>query len=113
MLYEVITVNGESKKDISKIPMHLIDRNLSQPRQAFDEEKLNDLAESIKIHGVLQPILLSEKNGRYLLVAGERRWRASKIAGLNRITSYNVCYTKLLRCFLHFEVPYSLYPHML
>jgi len=80
-----LSVNGENGKDISKVPMHLIDRNLSQPRQAFDEEKLNDLAESIKIHGVLQPILLSEKDGRYLLVAGERRWRASKIAGLKEI----------------------------
>ena len=80
-----LSVNEKTKKDISKIPMHMIDRNLNQPRQTFDEEKLKELAASIKEHGVLQPILVTEKDNRYLLVAGERRWRASKLAGLKDI----------------------------
>ena len=73
------------KKDITKISMHLIDRNLNQPRQTFREDKLNELADSIKIHGVLQPVLVTNQNDRYMLVAGERRWRASKLAGLKEI----------------------------
>ncbi len=73
------------KKDITKISMHLIDRNLNQPRQVFDEDKLKELADSIKEHGVLQPVLVTEHDGRFMLVAGERRWRASKLAGLKEI----------------------------
>lgn len=81
----VMSTNNVPKKDITKIPMHLIDRNLNQPRQTFDDEKLTELSESIKIHGVLQPVLVTNQDGRYLLVAGERRWRASKLAGLKEI----------------------------
>jgi len=73
------------QKNVTTIPMHLIDRNLNQPRQTFNEEKLKELSDSIKEHGVLQPVLVTENNGRYTLVAGERRWRASKQAGLNEI----------------------------
>lgn len=81
----VISTREAPKKDVTKIPMHLIDRNLNQPRQTFDDEKLTELSESIKIHGVLQPVLVTNQDGRYLLVAGERRWRASKLAGLKEI----------------------------
>ena len=80
-----ISINEPMKKDVSKIPMHLIDRNMNQPRQVFNEEKLQELADSIIEHGVLQPVLVTENSGRYLLVAGERRWRASKLAGLKEI----------------------------
>ena len=80
-----ISTNQPVQKDVTKISMHLIDRNLRQPRQTFRESKLNELADSIKEHGVLQPILVTEKDGRFLLVAGERRWRASKLAGLKEI----------------------------
>ena len=73
------------QKNVTTIPMHLVDRNLNQPRQTFNEEKLKELSDSIKEHGVLQPVLVTENNGRYTLVAGERRWRASKQAGLNEI----------------------------
>ncbi|MEX1376783.1 MAG: ParB/RepB/Spo0J family partition protein [Eubacteriales bacterium] len=80
-----ISINEPAKSGVSKIPMQLIDRNMNQPRQIFDEEKLQELADSITEHGVLQPVLVTENNGRYLLVAGERRWRASKLAGLKEI----------------------------
>ncbi len=59
--------------------------NPNQPRRRFSEEEIKELAESIKEFGVLQPIIVREKNGKYEIVAGERRWRAAKIAGLSRI----------------------------
>ena len=84
------TFNNDIQKDdegkmIRNISISLLDPNKDQPRKKFDEESLNELASSIKLHGVLQPILVVEKNGRYLIVAGERRFRASKIAGLKEM----------------------------
>ena len=75
----------ENNKNIKNINISLIDPNKEQPRKKFDTDALNELASSIKLHGVLQPILVVERNGRYLIVAGERRWRASKIAGIKEI----------------------------
>ena len=82
---EVKAVENNRDKAVKSISISLIDPNKGQPRKKFDEEALNELASSIKIHGVLQPILVVERNGRYLIVAGERRFRASKIAGLKEI----------------------------
>lgn len=59
-----------------------IEPNKEQPRKEFDAEQLNQLAQSLKKHGVIQPLTVREKNGAYQIVAGERRWRAAKIAGL-------------------------------
>ena len=56
-----------------------------QPRRHFDEKALNDLANSIKIHGVLQPIVVVKNGNKYIIVAGERRYRASKLAKLDKI----------------------------
>ncbi len=70
---------------VQEISIGLIDRNEDQPRTNFDQKALDELADSIKIHGVIQPILLHENNGRYVIVAGERRWRAARIAGLKTI----------------------------
>lgn len=56
-----------------------------QPRREFDEEAINALAASISEHGVLQPIVVTKEDGKYKIVAGERRWRAAKIAGLSKI----------------------------
>jgi ParB family chromosome partitioning protein len=68
------------------VPVDRIDPNPQQPRLAFNEETLLELAASIKEHGVLQPILVRPLDGhRYELIAGERRWRASKLAGLTTI----------------------------
>lgn len=80
-----VDVDNSVDKGIKNISISLLDPNKDQPRKKFDEEALNELASSIKLHGVLQPILVVEKNGRYLIVAGERRFRASKIAGLKEI----------------------------
>lgn len=62
-----------------------VEPNRDQPRKRFDEESLEELAESIKEYGLIQPIVVTPKEGYYSIVAGERRWRASKIAGIKEI----------------------------
>ena len=62
-----------------------VEPNREQPRKNFDQESLEELAESIKEYGLIQPIVVTKKEGYYGIVAGERRWRASKIAGLTEI----------------------------
>ena len=75
-----------SVKDVRHMPLDRVESNPDQPRQRFDEEALADLAASIREHGVLQPILVRPlADGQYQIVAGERRWRASKMAGLTEI----------------------------
>jgi ParB family chromosome partitioning protein len=75
----------EKPSDAAKISLSLIDPNPFQPRKSFPEEKLQELAESIKQDGVIAPVLLRKNEGRYQIVDGERRVRAAKIAGLNEI----------------------------
>ena len=70
---------------IHKIKLIEIEPNREQPRRSFDEEALDELASSIKTYGVLQPIIVSKKDNYYEIVAGERRWRASKKAGLTEM----------------------------
>lgn len=85
-LVQDIKSNNHDKK-IVELPISLIDPNPGQPRKHFNEEKLKELSESILINGLLQPILVTENNGRYTIIAGERRYRASKKAGLPTIKS--------------------------
>lgn len=83
---ELINDNNEKSKDsIISIDISLIIPNKEQPRQNFEEEALEDLANSIKIYGLLQPIILRKVGKKYEIVAGERRWRACKIAGLKEV----------------------------
>lgn len=70
---------------VMKIDMNLIKANENQPRKNFDEEKIEQLSESIKEHGIVQPIVLKKDGNTYTIVAGERRWRASKNIGLKEI----------------------------
>ena len=72
-------------KSFLEIKISEIDPNMGQPRKRFDEDELLELSESIKIHGVIQPIILTKRGKRYEIIAGERRWRASKLAGLTKI----------------------------
>ena len=61
-------------------------RSLNQPRKRFDQESLDDLAESIRIHGIIQPLTVRRlASGYYQIIAGERRWRAAKAAGLQEV----------------------------
>ena len=62
-----------------------ISPNKEQPRKKFDEESIKELSNSISLYGVIQPIIVRQKNGLYEIIAGERRWRASRIAGLKKI----------------------------
>ena len=62
-----------------------VEPNREQPRKRFDQEALEELAQSIKEYGLIQPIVVTKKDGYYSIIAGERRWRASKIAGLKEI----------------------------
>mgnify|MGYP005765625489 CR=1 FL=1 len=75
----------ESTEKIHKIKVIEIEPNRDQPRRAFDEESLDELANSIKTYGVLQPIIVNKKDDYYEIVAGERRWRAAKKAGLEEM----------------------------
>ena len=75
----------ESTEKIHKIKVIEIEPNREQPRRSFDEEALDELAASIKTYGVLQPIIVNKKDDYYEIVAGERRWRAAKKAGLSEM----------------------------
>jgi ParB family transcriptional regulator, chromosome partitioning protein len=67
---------------VSSVPVEMIDTNPNQPRKSFDPDALSSLEESIRNHGVLQPLVVRQVDGRYQLIAGERRLRASRAAGL-------------------------------
>ena len=74
------------KSPYQLLPIYKVEPNRDQPRQDFDEEELQSLAESIAIHGILQPLTVRElNNGYYQIIAGERRWRAARIAKLNEV----------------------------
>ncbi len=86
LMEEMGSPSGESHSDARMLPIAAITPNLHQPRRHFDEQALAELAESIRQRGVLQPILVrSLGDGRHEIVAGERRWRASQLAGLHEI----------------------------
>lgn len=77
---EIANVSRETLIDINKI-----EPNRGQPRKNFDEDSLQELADSIKQYGVIQPVVLQKQGDIYQIIAGERRWRASKLAGLKQI----------------------------
>lgn len=80
--------------ELCYIPLDKIDPNPDQPRKEFDENALNELAQSIKESGVIVPITVKKEADRYILIAGERRYRASKIANLKEIPAYIKIATK-------------------
>lgn len=87
---EKSNINNEKGQDESKdgvllVKLSMVEPNRDQPRKQFDEDSLLELAESIKQYGVLQPLLVLDKKGYYEIIAGERRWRAAKIAGIKEI----------------------------
>ncbi len=84
---ETIIEDAKSKKEIVDIPIDELRANPYQPRKNFDEAALNELALSIKEHGVFQPIIVKKSIKGYEIIAGERRYRASKIAGMKTIPS--------------------------
>lgn len=79
------TVELSEKDTVVTLRISQIEPNKNQPRKQFDKEKIEVLADSIKEHGVIQPIIVTKFNDMYRIVAGERRWRAAKKAGLKEI----------------------------
>ena len=80
-------MNNESNKEILQLNLDDIIPNRFQPREVFDEQELKELALSIKEHGVIQPIIVRSVNGKYEIIAGERRYKASALAGKTTITA--------------------------
>ncbi len=76
---------SKSDEGVIELKLNEIEPDINQPRKTFDDEKLQELADSIKEHGVIQPIIVSKRDEYYQIIAGERRWRASKKAGLKTI----------------------------
>ena len=76
---------NDASENVIEMKINSVEPNINQPRKSFDDDKIDDLAESIKVHGVLQPIIVTKKGDYYQIIAGERRWRASKKAGLKTI----------------------------
>ncbi len=75
----------EDNENLKTLKITDVEPNRDQPRKIFNQESLEELADSIKTYGVIQPIVVTKKEGYYAIVAGERRWRAAKIAGLEEI----------------------------
>ena len=78
-------IENVGKEEVLDISLELIEPNPFQPRKHFDETSLNELAESIRVNGVLQPVIIKKVHNGYILVAGERRCKAAKIAGFSTI----------------------------
>lgn len=78
-------LNDDNKNVIKEVNINLVKPNINQPRKSFDEEKINELSNSIKEHGVIQPLLVVREDNEYIIVAGERRYRASILAGLKKV----------------------------
>lgn len=84
-VHEVVPITEEDLKKEQTVKLRLVEPNRDQPRKEFDEEALNELADSIRIHGIIQPLIVTKKDAHYQIIAGERRWRAAKIAGLKDV----------------------------
>lgn len=82
---EVKAPAEETQDAVRMLPIRLIDPNRDQPRRSFDEDALRELTASIEAVGVIQPIIVAEVGERYSIIAGERRYRASRMAGLDEI----------------------------
>ncbi|HHT87625.1 MAG TPA: ParB/RepB/Spo0J family partition protein [Clostridiales bacterium] len=88
MIPERISETDAKEENVSRetlLPIRDIEPNKTQPRQMFDDESLQELADSIKQYGVIQPIIVRKTDNRYEIIAGERRWRAARLAGLKEV----------------------------
>lgn len=75
----------QEEKRVMSVSVYDIDTNPDQPRKTFDEEKLKELSASLKQHGIVQPLIVKKHDDRYILVAGERRYRAARLAGIHNV----------------------------
>jgi len=82
---DALIPSAETKAGAIEIPVARVSPNPHQPRQAIDDESLSQLAASIREHGVIQPLVVTQVGDAYQLIAGERRWRAAQLAGLTTV----------------------------
>ncbi len=85
LMGETPAPGGKSTDAVAQVNINDIDPNEAQARKDFDEEKLRELSKTIATYGIVQPILLKPNGRRYLIIAGERRWRAARMAGLTHV----------------------------
>ena len=78
-------ISEDQKDSVVELKINDVSPNTDQPRKTFDEDRLNELADSIKENGIIMPIIVQRKEKGYTIVAGERRWRAARLAGLKLI----------------------------
>ena len=83
--FDLTASEDKNSSELKQLKLTDIVRDEEQPRREFNEEAIEALAASIKEHGVLQPIVVTKEDGKYKIVAGERRWRSAKLAGLDKI----------------------------
>ena len=83
----LITENStvDAKNSVIEIDINKIEPGIGQPRKIFDKEKIETLAESIKEHGIIQPLIVTKENDTYYIISGERRWRAARVAGIKKV----------------------------
>lgn len=87
-LIPVEEINSEKEENVSRetlVKLTKIEPNKNQPRKAFNEDALQELADSIKQHGVIEPLIVQKKGNTFEIIAGERRWRAARLAGLKEV----------------------------
>ena len=84
----------EMKDSVIEIPVNAVEPNPNQPRKVFNEQALQELADSIAVHGVIMPIVVNKKGAKYMIIAGERRWRASRLAGKQTVPAIVKDYTE-------------------
>ncbi len=84
-LEDMQSKKAEKPEALSELDLDLIEPNRKQPRKYFDAAALEELADSLRMHGMIQPIVVKKNGDYYEIIAGERRWRAAKIAGLEKV----------------------------
>jgi len=80
---DTVTIDDVSRETLLNI--NQVEPNPNQPRKRFNEDKLQELADSIKVHGIIQPLVVQKEDDRYIIIAGERRWRAARLAGVKEV----------------------------
>ncbi len=93
-LTDISMEEEEKKGSVLEVNVRDIDTNRDQPRKSFDTDALNELAASIQQHGIVQPLIVKKNGSRYTIIAGERRFRAARIAGLQQVPVITVDYNE-------------------
>lgn len=88
LIVKKVNTDAASTDDVSRetlLNINQVEPNPNQPRKRFNEDKLQELADSIKVHGIIQPLVVQKEGDRYIIIAGERRWRAARLAGIKEV----------------------------